>query len=168
MCACTPVCVTSNSPETCICVCVSECDIYLSQEVCVCLCVTSVSGGVCVCVCVCVTSNYLRRPGCVLHFSVVEETGGAMLPKMTQLLGGRACADPKPTLYPPPRPLLLPLTSALRRGCPGNIQARGGSCYYCLLPLEWRVWRRTRQRMVTAPYPHLPRPVSETASRARE
>lgn len=46
------------------------------------------------------TSIYLRRPGCVLRFSVVEETGEGMLPKITQLLGCRACADPKPTLCP--------------------------------------------------------------------
>ena len=157
--------------KACVCVRARLCQSHLTRQrhvsVCVLVSVTSNYVRRYVSVCVCVTSNYLRWPGCVLHFSVVEETGEGMLPKITQLLGGRACADPKPTLYPP-CPLLLPLNSALCRGCPGNIQARGGSCHYCILPLEWRVWRRTRQRMVTAPYPHLPRPVSETASRARE
>lgn len=60
-----------------------------------------------------VTSGYLRRPGCVLHFSVIEETGRDVAHDHTAV-GGRACVAPKPTLSPP-RPLFLPLTSTLLR-----------------------------------------------------
>ena len=41
------------------------------------------------------TSDYLRRPGCVLHFSVVEETRRDVAHDHTAS-GGRACVAPKP------------------------------------------------------------------------
>ena len=59
------------------------------------------------------TSDYLRRLGCVLHFSVVEETRRDVAHDHTAS-GGRASVAPKPTLSPP-RPLFLPLTSTLPR-----------------------------------------------------
>ena len=68
---------------------------------------------VCVCMLVSVTSDYLRRLGCVLHFSVVEETRRDVAHDHTAS-GGRASVAPKPTLSPP-RPLFLPLTSTLPR-----------------------------------------------------